>query len=148
MKTTILLVLGGVLLFACASPQKAGEKKTSNPVATCNGSFLGLAKDQIDVNLDPETNSYRVLWKRENGTTAELDQVSKIGAAPFQIQCMNSKEAGKFKQAAQGSGGIHSFLKFPKESGVLCYFTDNENAKCWAFNKKKNKMVAAGGWQT
>ena len=113
--------------------------------ASCSANFLNRPDQEIVVVLHETT--YRVLLVGKNEEIKEIDSLPKRSNEKFEIQCMSSKEATEHKKVTEGSEGVHSFLKFPKGNGILCYFIDETTAKCWT-NKNNTDLVEAGGWQT
>lgn len=116
-------------------------------VARCSGDFLEL-KGEAVVVTSVDKKIYKVTWINTKGEKRELDSINKFNDEQFELQCMNAKEALAHEKSINESEGIHGFLKMQKGSGLLCYFTDQTQAKCWAYDKTKKALVEAGGWST
>lgn len=127
------------------------QKKYPNHkvVAQCPGAFMNRKDDMAVAISAKKTDKVQVLWISQGGKIQELDSVPSAGDGnKFELDCMSSAKASSFRKSAESSEGIHSFLKFPKGNGLLCYFTGDTDAKCWTFDKAKGVLVDAGGWQT
>lgn len=115
-------------------------------VAKCAGDFMGLKGESVNVTTDKKV--FRVTWINVKGEKRELDSIKKFNDEQFELQCMNAKDALAHEKSINESEGIHGFLRNPLKSGLLCYFIDETQAKCWAYDKTKKALVEAGGWST
>jgi hypothetical protein len=117
-------------------------------VAGCSGEFFGKKTDVVVAIFSNEESNIKVIWIGAKNALRELESIPQTGDnKTLELSCMPPAEAEAHQQTLAGNKDIHNFLKPPKGSGLLCYFTDAVSAKCWSTETKTGAIIEVGGWE-
>ena len=125
----------------------------------CAGRFIGAKSSYVVALQDPVQRTFTIVWVKADGEIQQLDSISgeaaatisgqkNPGAAPFELQCMDAKQAREFIKRGANSEALDFRVRVRSGAGAVCYFTNATTADCWTLDRRTGALVGAGGWQT
>jgi hypothetical protein len=123
-------------------------------IGKCSGEALGRNGESAFAIRDKTAKVIRVVWADAKDNLQLLETMyakdfnnrSEFDVKTFELNCYSPKRAKEVKTTAMNSEGISASFKFPKGSGILCYFGPSLSSNCWYFDQKKGVLADAGGW--
>ncbi|NHQ85828.1 hypothetical protein HA050_06805 [Iodobacter sp. HSC-16F04] len=132
----------------------AAQFPTYALIGKCSGDDMGIRGESAFAIRDKKARLIRVIWLDGKDKIQLLETMQakdfynrdEFDVTRFELNCYGPKKAQEIKKTAMTSEGISAAFKFPKGSGILCYFGPLLTSNCWYFDKRKGALAQAGGW--